>query len=77
MHAWIHEGDVPSTYLGVPTQQILSGIGLSMDKFAAICDEFTNRDLFVCDDDGALHKDRDGNLVKVSYPSYVPWFEYH
>jgi N-acetyl sugar amidotransferase len=68
MHARIYEGDVPTSYLGVPIQHILSNIGLSLYKFAGICDEFTNRDLFQCNDDGTLSEDYDGARIKVNYP---------
>jgi N-acetyl sugar amidotransferase len=66
--AMVHEGDVPTTYLGVPIQEVLDEIGISLDKFSSICDEFTNRALFKCEEDGSLYGGRRGQLRKVNYP---------
>jgi len=39
---------------------------LSVDEFIQICDQFTNKKLFVKDANGRLVKDRFGNLTKVN-----------
>lgn len=62
-----HDGKFPSNYLGVPLEDILEDIDMSMDEFVKICDRFTNKKLFVCDSRGNLAKDRHGNLTKINY----------
>ena len=62
-----HDGRYPSTYLGVPIDEVLREIGLDRAQFDAICDRFTNKKLFVCDRHGVPIRDDDGNLVKVNY----------
>ena len=57
------EGKFPDTYLGVKTKKILSRIGLSLEKFVSICDQFTNKNIFQCNNDGQIIKDQNGNLV--------------
>ncbi len=58
-----HDGKFPWTYLGKPLEKILEPLGITLDEFVAICDRFTNRDLFVTDAQGRLVKDREGNLT--------------
>jgi len=60
-------GKFPKTYLGCPLEEILSDIDMTMDEFVEICDRFTNKKLFVCDSNGNLLKDLDGNLTKINY----------
>ena len=40
---------------------------MSVDEFIKICDQFTNKRIFKRDGDGALLKDRHGNLEKLNY----------
>jgi N-acetyl sugar amidotransferase len=62
-----HDGKFPWTYLGKPLEQILRPLDMTIDDFVAVCDRFTNRKLFVTDAQGALVRDKDGNLTKVNY----------
>lgn len=62
-----HDGKFPRTYLGVPLEQVLDDIDMTMEQFVKICDRFTNKKLFVCDARGNLVKDRHGNLTKINY----------
>lgn len=62
-----HDGRFPSTYLGCPLQEVLDDLGLTNEEFVRICDRFTNKKLFVCDERGNLVKDAEGNLTKVNY----------
>lgn len=61
------DGKFPWTYLGVPLEEILSDIDMTVEEFVNVCDRFTNKKLFVCDANGRLVKDRRGNLTKVNY----------
>lgn len=62
-----HDGKFPWTYLGKPLAEILEPLELSVDDFIKICDQFTNKKLFVKDGNGRLVKDRFGNLTKLNY----------
>ncbi len=62
-----YDGEFPNSYLGVPLQHLLEDIDMSMEQFTQICDDFTNKKLFVCDRRGNLVKDRHGNLTKINY----------
>lgn len=57
------EGKFPSTYLGVSFREILTRIGISLDEFKLICDQFTNKKIFSCNNNNQLIKDKDGNLI--------------
>jgi len=61
-----HDGKFPRTYLGVPIEDVLSSIDMTVDEFQAVCDRFTNKRLFVCDRHGVPVRDRDGELVKIN-----------
>ncbi|MEZ5671576.1 MAG: N-acetyl sugar amidotransferase [Thiotrichaceae bacterium] len=61
-----HDGRFPWTYLGKPLHQILEPLELSVDEFIKICDQFTNKKLFVKDANGRLVKDRYGNLTRIN-----------
>lgn len=60
------DGNFPGEYLGKSLQEILAPLHLSVDQFTAICDQFTNKRIFVRDANG-LVKDRFGNLTKLNY----------
>lgn len=62
-----HDGKFPAEYLGASLDQILREMDMSTEEFVKICDRFTNKKLFVCDANGRLVKDRDGNLTKLNY----------
>ena len=61
------DGKFPWTYLGKSLDQILEPLKISVDQFVEICDEFTNKRIFLRDNRGQLIKDRDGNLTKINY----------
>lgn len=58
------EGQVPWKY--VP--DFLQFLGMSEAVFETTLDRFTNKMLFVCDDDGNLVKDAHGNLQRKFLP---------
>ena len=61
------DGKFPWTYLGVPIDNVLKQIDMTLDEFIEVCDRFTNKNLFVCDSRGNLVKDKDGHLTKINY----------
>ena len=63
----LHDGKYPWTYLGKPLGQILDRIDLTIEEFDAICERFTNKDLFLKDRDGQLIRDSTNSLIKVNY----------
>ena len=63
-----HDGLFPWSYVGVPLADVLEDMDMSLDEFVAICDRWTNRDIFKSDGDNRLVKDRHGNLTKRNYP---------
>ncbi len=56
-------GKFPSSYLGVSLEIILKNIDCSTKEFEDICDNFTNKELFKCDNNGKLIKKDDGSLI--------------
>lgn len=62
-----HDGRFPWTYLGVPLEESLTDIDMTLDEFQRLCDRFTNKKLFQTDRHGELVRDPDGSLVKVNY----------
>lgn len=52
-----HDGKFPSSYLGKELSEILSYIGMSVEEFNNICDEFTNKQLFKLDKNNNLIKE--------------------
>lgn len=63
----IHDGKFPWVYLGCSIEEILKDIDMTLDEFIKICDQFTNKKLFLCDSRGSLVKDKYGNLTKINY----------
>ena len=61
------DGKYPSYYLGKPLKKILSDIGITVNEFDTICDKFTNKDIFLCNNDGKLIKDENNSLIKKKY----------
>ncbi len=62
-----HDGKFPHTCLGMKLEDILSPIGVTMEEFIKICDQFTSKSIFLKDSSGHLLKDSRGNLTKVNY----------
>ncbi len=63
----LHDGKFPWTYLGKPLEKILEPLEISVEEFIAICDRFTNKELFLTNSQGELVKDKNGNLTKINY----------
>jgi N-acetyl sugar amidotransferase len=61
------DGLFPWEYLGKPLDQTLADIGMTVDEFVQICDQFTNKKIFLRDGAGDLVKDRRNNLTKINY----------
>lgn len=62
-----HDGKFPWTYLDKPIDEILEPLDISVDEFINLCDQFTNKKLFLTDKNGNLIKDKKGNLTKINY----------
>jgi len=62
-----HDGKFIRTYLGRPIEDIIGEIGMGMDEYRVICDRFTNKRVFVCDNRGNPLRDAEGNLIKTNY----------
>jgi N-acetyl sugar amidotransferase len=63
----LHDGKYPWTYLGKPLEEILKRIDITIEEFDRICDRFTNKDLFLKDENGQLTRDSTYSLIKVNY----------
>ena len=63
----IHDGKFPWTYLGKSLKETLEPLDISVDEFITICDQFTNKKIFLTDRNGKLIKDKYGNLTKINY----------
>ena len=61
------DGLFPWEYLGKQLKDILRPLELTEEDFISVCDTFTNKKIFKRDGNGALIKDRDGNLTKINY----------
>ena len=62
-----HDGKYPWTYLDKPLDLILDKIDMTIDEFNIICDRFTNKSLFLKDEDGNLKRDSSYSLIKINY----------
>lgn len=60
-----HDGKFPWTYLGKKIEDILAPLDMPVQEFVDICDRWTNKKLFKCDNQSKLIKDRFGNLQKL------------
>ena len=58
------DGMYPSSYLKKPLSEILSHIGMEVSEFNDICDQFTNKEIFETDSNGALIKEDNGRPRK-------------
>ena len=65
-----YDGKFPSTYLKKPLEEILKPLGVSVAEFVKCCDKFTNKNLFVKDNEGNLLKDKFGSLTKINYDNF-------
>ena len=67
--AIVHErdGKFPWNYLDKPLEKILEPLDMGVDEFVEVCDSYTNTEIFERSPDGALKKDRHGNLTKINY----------
>lgn len=63
----MHDGRFPWTCLGKPLKDTLADIDMELDEFMSLCDKFANKEIFVCDSQGNLVKDKHGNLTKKRY----------
>ena len=54
----MHDGKFPHEYLGYPIGDVLRDIDMTVDEFVRVCDQFTNKKLFV--------RDIRGNLVSTT-----------
>ena len=61
----MHDGKFPWTCLGKPIDETLAEIGMTLDEFQRVCDQFTNKRLFVVDNRGRPVRDPDGHLTLV------------
>ena len=57
------EGKFPKSYMGKSLEEILNKIGMDKSNFKSICDKFTNKKIFKCDQGGNLIKDDNNNLI--------------
>jgi len=58
------DGMYPHSYLGQPLTEILQKIGLELSDFDDICDQFTNRELFLIAPDGSIKKDNNRRPIR-------------
>ncbi len=56
-------GKFPEEYLGYKLSEVLNEINCSREEFIKICDKFTNKSLFVCNNNNEIIKDDKLNLV--------------
>ena len=63
-----HDGQFPWTCLGRPLEEILGEIGMTLEEFAQVCDRFTNKKIFLCNDRGEPIRDANLNLTRIGAP---------
>ena len=61
------EGNFPNSYMGKPIDKILKKINVNLNEFIKICDEFTNKKIFKCDQSGKLIKNKNNEPTKIKY----------
>ncbi len=61
-----NDGKYPKTYLGKRLENILKDIDLTIDEFDEICDRFTNKEIFRCNQAGELIKDEEKKLQLIN-----------
>lgn len=57
-----HDGKFPATCLGQPLAETLAAIDMTIEEFERVCDQFTNKQLFMVDNRGRPVRDKNGNL---------------
>ena len=57
-----NDGKFPITYLGKDIKNTLREIDVSFEEFIDVCDRFTNKSIFKCDNSGKPLRDKDFNL---------------
>lgn len=57
-------GKYPEKYLGYSLEEILKEIDCTVEEFDNICDEFTNKELFKCDNSNNIIKRQDKSLIR-------------
>ena len=67
-----HDGAYPATCLGRPLADILGELDMTVEEFDQVCDRFTNKRLFVCDNAGRPVRTRGGDLIKLAYDNPAP-----
>jgi N-acetyl sugar amidotransferase len=60
-------GKFPSTYLDISINEILKEINCTKKEFTNICDNFSNKKIFKCNNKGELIKQDDGSLILNEY----------
>ena len=55
------------SYLGKKLIEILDEIDITLDEFKVICDRFTNKDIFLKNNNNELIKNKSGGLIKINY----------
>jgi len=59
----LKSGKFPEEYLGYKLSEILNEINCTREEFIRICDKFTNKSLFMCNNKNELIKDDKLNLI--------------
>ncbi len=60
------DGKFPAEYLGKSLADTLRPLNMSVEDFVKVCDRFTNKKIFKRDVNGALMRDKEGNLTKLN-----------
>jgi N-acetyl sugar amidotransferase len=60
----LHDGLYPSSYLSKSLDDILDYIGVTVDEFNIICDQFTNKQIFKTTTEGELIKIKNKPILK-------------
>jgi N-acetyl sugar amidotransferase len=64
----LHDGRYPASYLDRTLKEILAHFEINMQEFEAVCDDYTNYDLFLQNQAGQLKRREDGSpQLAVSY----------
>ena len=61
-----NDGKYPSSYLGKKLEDILKEIDMTIKEFDEICERFTNKEIFMCDQSGKLIKDDQKKLKLIN-----------
>ena len=61
-----NDGIYPSSYLGKKLEDILKEIDMTIKEFDEICERFTNKEIFMCDQSGKLINDNKKKLKLIN-----------